>query len=229
MSALTPIIDNKTYQSSTQKRVRAYDPMTIMVGKNQLVGIPYLRNAHIKPIDVLVQETRVSDTPRLGETMLLPDRRLTSTMEGGSKKVTKKKVEKAIKSFIGDVKKEKKQSGKGIIGDVAKSIKVAAKEIDDYAKKTKFISTSLGIASPIAKYMGRPEMSLGLYVASTAARQMGYGPQAVGRVGNPMVMKGSGLQKDLETLSTETRGVRGNEKMSFVPTHPMNYKRATLI
>jgi len=294
MSALTSIVDNKTYQSSTQKRVRAYDPYEIKAGKSQLVGIPYLRNAQYKPIDVLVQEARISDTPRLGQSMLLPDRRLSplkkeneTLVRGGArmdlpeivgdikemKAVSKSlkvaidlaktlglddlvnklskvlkiatqtgfgsadKVKKAVERFI-EASQKGGQMGEGILSDLGSALKTIIKNVakgavkaEKYARDTKIISKGLAMASPISVYIGHPEIGASLAAASATAKSLGYGqtPQAVGRVGNPMVMKGSGLQEDIKTTMAQARGVMGNEKMAFVPTHPMNYKRASLL
>jgi hypothetical protein len=210
MSALTSVIVNKDY-SLIQKRTSAFDRVNMRVGNGQvLVGHPTLRNANYKPIDVLYQEARMSNTPRIGESMALPDRRLTPGQMNGEGFF--KDLAGAFKQIGREVKKKKLISKAGkIIGDVA------------------------SVGSSIAAATGRPELAGTLSMVGKTSRDVGktaktigLGGQKVGRSGNPLVMKGNGLAQDIAMTRGLARGIGGSEKLTFVATHPLNYKQARL-
>jgi len=76
MSGLSTILNTDNYEKITY-RPTPFRPYRINVGeRGGKYGISGLRDARLKPIDVLYRETRVSNTPRLGEQLpSLPDRR----------------------------------------------------------------------------------------------------------------------------------------------------------
>jgi hypothetical protein len=296
MSALTSIVNNTKWDNKP-RFVKSYSPYDIQVGRQQIIGHPYLLNSSYKPIEVLVQETRKSDTARLGQSLQLPDRRkdpepivedvkeiegeVFEDQEGGRyvpiqvgegflKSIKKgikkaKKIGKTVKKVAGVVKKVAKVADKigvpgasqvakvaGTTQKVLKKVGMGAdgteyyqdgsgsffKKLKKGIKKAGKIAGKVGkvagIAGDVAEALGKEELAKKLKKGEKIGKAVGkiggegQTPQAVGRAGNIIAMKGSGLQETMNLLDTENRGVRGNEKMSFVPTHPLNYRKAIL-
>lgn len=187
---LSSILNTTTYKHINY-RPFPVDRLNINVGERPIIGIPYLRNTNMKPVD-----SRISNTARLGQTTSLPDRRLNQkgqgeTMEGGEH--TPEHME-----------------GGNIIKDVVKGVKKAAK----FVKKKKLISKAANLGATVATALGQPEIAAPLASVGQVASTIGLGQE--------------GGQEEEEEEQTLPRGVRGNEKMSFVATHPLNYRRARL-
>ena len=196
---LTNIKDIRTYKRINY-RPTPFNRQNVNVGERGIVGIPYLRNSNFKPVDA-----RVSNTARLGQTSTLPDRRKTQG----------KKPE-----MDGEGHTPEHMEGEGFFGDVWKGVKKGAK----YIKKKKILSKTAGLVgdvagkviAPAALALGHPE------IAATAA--------TAGAVATPISkgLKMLGLGEEEQEEQPVGRGVRGNERMSFVATHPLNYRKARL-
>lgn len=268
---LTKILNTKTFEPIT------YRPLPIgrygiKVGERPIYGIPYLRNADMKPVD-----SRISNTPRLGQTSGLPDRRpTTQSGEGHCGQMCKcetpmrggadaDKCEQCGGNIFKDIKEGVDKVGKKI----GKAVKKSAKKVKGVAKVVKGVSrvveevASTGAA--IATALGQPEIAGPLAGVAVAAKGVEEGAKKFqqmarkaqqksrkmeqeGGVHNPCkknpgskdclsYMKGVRKGKVYLTGGEDepavnrfgiTPGPRGNDKMSFVATHPMNYRKARL-
>ncbi len=294
MSALTSILNTEDYQNYPKGRVKAYSPFNIRVGKQDIVGHPFLRNANIQPVDALYQQAQISNTPRLGESSTLsnlsrstnigdiqPQRQIIfkdqeggeymevqmgegflKTLKKGFKKA--KKIGKAVKKVAGVVKgvagvAEKigvpgASVVKAVAGKTQKTLKKVGlgddgteyyqdmeggsffKKLKKGIKKGVKVIGKVGkvadVASEIAGALGKEELSKQLKTGATIGKAVGklsgegQTPQAIGRAGNPIAMRGMGLQEEIQKVSMLPRGVRGADSMTFSALHPLNYTPA---
>jgi len=200
---LTNIKDIRTYKRINY-RPTPFNRQNVNVGERSIVGIPYLRNSNFKPVDA-----RISNTARLGQTSTLKDRRKTQG----------KKPEMDGEGHTPEHMEE--MEGEGFFGDAWKGVKKGAK----YIKKKRILSKTAGLvgkvasaAAPIATALGHPEIAAAAKTTGLVANPLSVGLKAIG------LGEGEGEEQPLGNA----RGVRGNERMSFVATHPMNYRKARL-
>lgn len=286
---LTKILNTKTYEPIN------YRPFPIgrygvKVGERPIYGIPYLRNADMKPVD-----SRISNTPRLGQTSGLPDRRPTtqsgeghcgqmckcevpmrggpnSSVGGGIAGADDDKCQQCGGNIFKDIKKGVAKVGKA----VGKAVKGSAKKIKGVAKVVKGVSRVVeGVASTgatIAAALGQPEIAAPLAAVAGVAKGVEEGAKQVQKKARTAQQKSRKIQQESRKMEQEggvhnpckkfpgskdclsymkgvrqgriylrggedepavnrfgiTPGPRGNEKSSFVATHPMNYRKARL-
>ena len=267
MSALTSIVTNKNYELP-QGRKPAFDRVNMRVGNGQsIVGHPFLRNASMKPIDVLYQEARMSDTPRIGESSSLPDRRINDqtgsgifgSIKRGLKKIKKKKILSKTADVVGSASALAAPialaTGRPELAALAGTTSAIAKPTAGFLKsiglgrdktlrklqkqqeKKELVKTKKAKKVQEAKAeFEKQEAQLARKLAKQDRKigklerkaQRGGAGQKIGRSGNPLVMRGSGYAEDIAIARGRARGIGGSEKLTFVATHPMNFKPAKL-
>lgn len=194
-----------------------------------------------------------SNTARLGQSLnSLPDRRNDEQvggnfLKGAAKNMCMKAAEKKCDELVGNgmdgegflddawkgVKKGAKAVGKTVVKG-AKAVGKEAVKVGKFIKDEKLISKGAKAAGVLAGVLGQPEMAIPFAAVGQAADQFGLGivsdawrrapPRRIKQIG-----KGPGqLQTARMELPGMSAGPRGNDRQSFVPTHPMNFNKARL-
>jgi len=161
MSGLSTILNTDNYEKINY-RPTPFRPIRINVGeRGGKYGISGLRDARLKPIDVLYQETRVSNTPRLGEQLpSLPDRRVSllgkgnksevgdaTPMEGGAMDIKKAlKIWNTIHSQMSADEKKHVEKANKAISMIKKVIDTLDSDKIKKIKKSKTIKWLMGLA-----------------------------------------------------------------------------------
>ena len=148
MSGGLSIIKNPQTQQAINYRPFPVDRLNINVGERPIAGIPYLRTRNFKPVD-----SRISNTPRLGQTSSLPDLRM------------------------------EQMDGEGFFGDVWKGIKKGAKYIKKkkiLSKTAKVVGKVATAAAPIAAALGHPEIAETAQEAGAIADPVSKGLKSIG-------------------------------------------------
>tara|TARA_R100000951_G_C2651918_1_gene184650 strand:+ start:1525 stop:2742 length:1218 start_codon:yes stop_codon:yes gene_type:complete len=136
----TKILDTKTFEAITYRPL-PIGKVRINIGERPIAGIPYLRNSNMRPVD-----SRISNTPRLGQSSGLPDRRKnTSTggkhtpehMEGG------KHTPEHMEGGDDDRIKKAVKNWKSIWSDMSSAEKKNATKYNDAFRKLDQIGGSL--------------------------------------------------------------------------------------
>jgi len=224
-TGLTTILEQDHYEQ-IDYRPFPVNRLNRNVGERQIVGISQIFNKNMVNVDSRQRFTRDDkrffgkgnqDTARLGQSTGLPDRRDVGQVGGRSiANQLIRKTGRAVKA----VGKTAKHVGKQLGHDVVKAGKVIGKEavkVGKFVKDKKIISKGLKVAGIIAPFVpipGAAGFAPGLLAGSKVADTVGFG---AGRVAEARA-----------EVMRDGRGVRGNERQSFVPSHPMNFNKARL-